>query len=143
MLVDSHGDTQVPLDIQVASHPGDAVIEGSAVDTGESARHASSRVHQEPVAVAIPESAPQVAYVEVEASATTDPHHDQGSAATGRVEDASPDTHPAGPADEPAPEETAPPPEPAHEDPPAPTPEPAAEHHDDTTAATPEADHTT
>ena len=88
-------------------------------------------------------SAEPVTYVAVEASATTDPHHDQGSAATGHVEDATPDTHAAGPAVEETPEEVTPAPEPAHEEPAAPAPEPATEHHDDAAATTPEADHTT
>ncbi len=68
-----------------------------------------------------------------DASTTTDPHHDEGSSATGHVEDATPDPRGAGPAEEP---EATVEPEPEPEPPPPPAPVEAA--HD--AAATTEPD---
>ena len=137
-------DADTPFDVQVDGlHPDAPLVEGIPDDGAESAvqRASGARAHQESAATAHAAPAQQsVAYTTVEASSTTDPHHDQGSAATGHVEDATPDTHAAGPAVE----ETPPPEEPA----PAPveaTPVEAAPveaHHDDVAATTPDADHT-
>jgi hypothetical protein len=143
-------DPGAPFDIRADGlHPDAPLVEGIPDDGAESAAHRAtgSRAQQESAATAhgAPVQQP-VAYTTVEASSTTDPHHDQGSAATGRVEDATPDTHAAGPPVEEAHEETPPP----HEEP-APAPveaaaveaTPAEVHHDDTAATTPDADHTT
>lgn len=142
-------DSGAPFDVRADGlHPDAPLVEGIPDDGAESAVHRASgaRVQQENVAAAHAAPVQQaVAYTTVEASSTTDPHHDQGSAATGRVEDATPDAHAAGPPVEETHEETPPP----HEEPAPPPVEtapveatPVEAHHDDAATTTPDADHT-
>jgi hypothetical protein len=148
MVPEGTGPTE-PYDVRAGGHQAGAHVVDGIPDDGdaESHRNAGSRMQQD--AVAAPQQVvveASVAYTAVEASSTTDPHHDAGAAATGHVEDATPDTAAAGVPDDHPSEATPPPaedPPHPHEDPAPVEAAPVEAHHDDAAAATPDADHTT
>jgi hypothetical protein len=105
------GPSNDSFDVRVdGSQSGGPVVEGIPDAGADVAGHraASSRSNQEAAPAAV---APATAYVAVDVSTTTDPHHDQGSAATGHVEDATPDTRAASTVEEERHEDTTPTPE--------------------------------